>query len=463
MKTRLSHWLAGAAALALAGCSGDNELLETVPANSRCVVMMDVEDLMEEAGLKIHDGKLEAPDWLRQSLRGASTSTIAAVDQGLDLEHVAVVVGSGGETYMTMRVKDKEGLEKMVKELGPAVSVSSTSGYDAYAITGTGLMMVKDGQAWINMETYGVSRPETFATSIDNELKAAKKESVAKLSGIRDFLDSDKTLRVAISPELLGQTGVKELEGGWSLYSIDVEKDAILFNGGTQRSDGRAIEMPGTCPIDTKVFSYVPSTFTALVAAGLTPEFPWNTLTNYAGLFGGYQAQGWLSMALPYLRSLDGTVMAGAGPLGPESYGEPGPKTWQFMVMAHMPEANISEAVTSVSDLLKAGGISSTEENGMTKFSYQGTSLAVGNVDGYLTVANYDVKGGQDNKFGSMFQGKNGGAFLEIPSLRLIGPAMPEWGVRVEFTSEKTESKGKLTLPGCKEPVLQALLKASMM
>lgn len=462
MKTK-TFWLLSAAMTLLASCSGKQELLDTVPAASRAVAVVDLEDLLEEAGFKIDDGKASAPDWLTGGLPADAAKNLGLFSKALDLDQVVAVEPASGDTYVTCRVESQQALDQVASDNAAVVTKSSVAGYDAYSFAGMSTLLVRDSQAWVAVAAMGANAtPEAFANIVDAEVKAAGKKSVTKMSGIKDFLEADRTLTVAISPEVMGQNGIKGMEDGWTLYSVDVKKDAIVTSGGIQRPDGRAIEMPGTAPVNTAVLAYVPASFNFVVAAGLTPQFPWNSITQYAGLVGGYQAQGMLSMVLPYLKALDGTVLVAAGPDGEQAYSDPSLQNWKGLLMAHMPQATIDEALASVKDLFATGGVPYTEADGAIKADYQGVQLNIGNVDGYLTVSNFPAAPGQSNNLAQVFQGKNGGMYLEIPSLRLFSPTLPQWGVKLVVQGEKTESNARLTLVGSNEPILQALLKTMM-
>lgn len=459
MKFKTSYWLIAMLAVLMTACSGKHELLETIPANARGVALVNLEDILAKAGFKVSGTNTEAPDYFKGVMTESMLKSLTTVNKAVAIDQIAVVMSSGGEAYFTAMVRDDNALADYAKTFN--ATAEKVGDYDGFVLQPVGAMLLtKDGHLWGKMMDYENSDIKSFATEIDNERQAAKKDAIAKLSGVKNFLEGDETITCALSPQLLGPNNMEAEEGGWSLFNIDIQDKAIVVNGGMQRGDGRVIETPGTQPINDAVLGYVPGTFNIVGAMGLSSKYPWDQITQYAGLAGGYKIQGAFSMVLPYLKAIDGTVLFGAGATGNESYLAPSLSNWQFLLMAHMPQATIDEALTNVKDLLTASGATfSDTKEGMISTTFEGTTLNIGSVDGYLTVANIPVSPNQKNDLAPIFEGKNGAFALEIPSLNTIYPTLPNWGVKIVTQATKTEGTGKITLVGTNENILPALLK----
>ena len=103
-----------------------------------------------------------------------------------------------------------------------------------------------------------------------------------------------------------------------------------------------------------------------------------------------------------------------------------------------------------------------TTDDGVMVIPQYGMNFYVGNVDGYLGIANFPFNPNQQNELSPLFNGKDGALSIDLPSLKLISPMAPEFGVKVTSQFAGDKGSAEITLPGTDEPILQAILKAFM-
>ena len=87
-----------------------------------------------------------------------------------------------------------------------------------------------------------------------------------------------------------------------------------------------------------------------------------------------------------------------------------------------------------------------------------GMDFYVGNVDGYLAIANIPFENTRNNSLAPMFVNKDAALCIDLPSLDLLSPAAPSYGLKVDVNMQGSEGKAEISLPGAKYPVLETIL-----
>ncbi|MCM1137710.1 MAG: hypothetical protein NC221_03250 [Duncaniella sp.] len=439
----------------MSSCSKKGELLDTIPANINAVALMDVKEILKDAGCTFSEEGMLLP----QSLKGTK-----AEDGGLqtlgklcgtnacDMSNVAVVVCGKQDIVCTFLINDNDKFKELTSSLGWK---DGENGYEEGRISGT--PVISDGhQAWIMI---GGNPYELLKSLLDD----AEKEPITKLPGIKAALESDNLLNFALSSMSFGSTdnNVAQQENVWNVLSANIVDNKIVASAQSIKGDGEQVKVKGMQPINPAVLSYVPGNFNFALAGGLTTEFDWKSVMGaLSPLFASnFQMQGAMAMLTPFLQSLDGTVLLAAGPANDEAYEDMTPFNWQFMLMAHMPQARINQVMTMIKSMMFQNGISPiSEKDGVMVIPQYGMQFYIGNVDGYLAIANIPFDNTRQNSLAPIMVNKEAALCVELPSLNNLIPYGPEYGIKLTADMQGSEGKAELLLPGATHPILETIL-----
>ena len=379
----------------------------------------------------------------------AIMEVLSHLSDGADLDNLIAIIPTPGSCILTFVITD----EKEFRDVMTAINAEITTlhDYNVAKLDNT-LIIFNDGQGWMMVSH---SAPKAIDT-IEKMLTDAGKQSVSDLSAVAECLTSGNTMNIAINTKAYaGSAGIpSELEDTWTLGNFDIAQKEITFSSTTCEADGNQMEVSGMQTINAAVLSYVPSSLNFVAAAGFTPEMEWSTLIETISSLGGFQARGVMEILSPYIRSIDGTAMIGAGIA--EGLDHP-----QLMAMIHMPQNKINEALTTARRMIESNHVPCTiDENNMMAISLTpGETIYAGNIDGYLAVANFPFNPNQQNELAPLFVNKKSAISLNIPSLRTLSPAAPVWGVSLTVENDGVTGKGRLTLTGTDGDILPTLLK----
>lgn len=287
-------------------------------------------------------------------------------------------------------------------------------------------------------------------------LKAADQLSIKKVPGIERMLEGEAPVNVAV---LSGKFDVKggrdaALGGVWNTAGMTMPEGKLAVAWTRMKGDGEKVPLKGLQPINPAVLAYVASDPTVAVGAGLTPEFDWSHIAGLAMLTGDFQTQAMMSVAMPYLAAIDGTVMLAASPADSQAFADIDPGNWNFVLLAHMPQDKIDKLLGTVRTMCFTAGIKPEVDakTGIMSIRQYGMNLHLGNVDGYFAISNNPFSDTGDNSLAPQFTGKNGAARISLPSLAPLGPGLPAWGLNMEATVGDAEGNLVVSLPGSEDP-----------
>lgn len=434
-------------------CSKKSELLDTIPADVKCVAMMDVKGMLENAGAKFTSEGIEVPE----ALNGTDVSGLITLGKlhaagACDISEIALIVYGKQELVFTFFVTDWEKFKTITSSLNWE---EGNDGYTEGRVNG--VPVLSDGtQCWM---VIGSNPYET----VNSLRESAKKEPISKLAGISGVLESDHLLNLALSQMTYGDTDNNTAQQLtiWQTLSASVSDNKIVATAQSMKGDGEKSTVKGMQHINPAVLSYVPANFNFALAAGFTPEFDWATATSaLSSMFArNFQMQGAIAMLTPFLKAIDGTVLLAAGPSSEESYKDLDPSGWQFLLMAHLPQERINQVMTMIRGSLAQNGISPIDErDGVMTIPQYGMEFHVGNVDGYLALSNIPFENTRQNSLAPMFVNKDAAMTLEIPSLQLFSESAPAYGLKIKVEMGESEGKAEISLPGAKLPILETLL-----
>ena len=451
----LSVMLAG-----LASCSkGGGELLDTIPADSKLVAMVNVRDVCKDAGVTFNADGAEYDPALQGKMgsrAGEVFGLIGRLDANdiADMEHVAVLSTASGEAYATFGIS---AFDSFREACGDRISWGEDAeGMHVGTIEASTSVVASDTQVWLT------DRSSTAAKGVKELLKASGELPISKVTGIDRVLSAGSPVNIAVLNGTFDPKGGHDaaLEAVWSTATVTFPEGKLAVEWSQMKGDGEKVPLKGLQPINPAVLAYVDSDPMVAAAAGLTPEFDWKPLSGLAMLTGDFQKQAMLSVAMPYLTSIDGTVLLAATPVVADSFADPSPAGWRFVVMAHMPQDKINQLLSTVRTMCFTSGLTPSVDHktGVMTIKQYGMNLHLGNIDGYFAVSNHPFSDTGNNSLAPQFTGKNGAARITLPSLAPLGPGLPAWGLELEATVGNAGGTVMVTLPGSKGSVLLNLL-----
>lgn len=428
-------------------CSQRGDILDTLPAAARSITVLNVKQIFGPDAANLSPNALAGGDAasLIRYIGWLGAQDVAAS------ERVAIVNTSDDLTYYTFFVTDEGKFKKLLPE-------SYQWGGDIArdpADTSAPAVMLADGQAWIPLHTDPAKLPAA--------VKAAKKAPVSKLPGIAQALAAEGLANVAVAATPAAPADKPEamMTNVWDIIHAATAAKGIDLQWTRIKADGTADAIKGLQPIDTDVLAYVPQGFNFTFAAGLTPEFDWSAITRFTGKINDFQTQAALSVILPYLQSVNGTVLIAAAPTPQSAESEEAFDlgALNFMVMAKMPQQKIGELLGMVRTMMFSAGLTPrTDASGMMVIPQYGANLYLGTLGDYLALGTVPFVRTATPAVPPAFTGSQAAVAVALPSLRLLSPDSPEWGINLTGAVKSGQGQFSLTLPGSKESVIATIL-----
>lgn len=393
--------VAAAMTMLLAACSGETgDLLETVPADVDYVAVTDINKVVEAFNIVVKDGKTTFPPSLTPllDLTGGNAAAIDNLWKAVDTRCVVVYGYGDGQPVVTFKILDKDALLRLFG----TPELDGRDGFDIGRVSGGLTLAVKGKQGWL-------VRASDAAEMLSEQLKDASEEDVTVLSGVAETLNGDSPIRLAMQSTMLGMQNADE----WSCVSIDLTEDAISAEMRQIDSYGNPVTTSGLQTLSTDFLRYTPPAANMCAAIGATKATDWNFIFGVLGGLGGTQMNGLLQTVRPYLVKADGTVAmaANVNPADPGAWGG------QFLMMVHMPQADVDNALVDIENQMrKAGGTPHRDpRTGAVAVSGgKGLSLYASPVDGYLAVSSFPLMPTQNNEMNTYFLSKKAAVVLSL-------------------------------------------------
>lgn len=429
---------------ALSACSKSNEILGSVPVSSRVITVLNVKQICA-------DGEVDLSK--PAELRGAFVSMLEFVGylghEGVaDAEEVAFVESGDGQKYMTFYVEDAD----KFKELLPKTYTwkgDFASGEEGYGIC------LKDNQVWMAYRS-------DVAKVVESVTKS-KGAVVTDLRGLAEALRTPALANVAVPATVPGAQAKSDAlqSSKWNILHAVTDGAKLNLSWNEIQADGNPVKIKGLQEINPAILGYVPENFNITLAAGLTPEFDWTTITRLISGIDDFQTQATLSMVIPYLQSVDGSVLFAAGPANAQAYSEPEAGNWNFIIMAHLPQAKINELLGMVRGMMFTAGMTPRTDpaTGMMVVPQYGANLYIGTIDGYLAVGTVPFSPNNQNELAPTFVNSQVAVSASIPTFQAIDPSMPAFGGNISGAVKGGEGQLSVTLPGSAGTVISNILK----
>ena len=374
--------------LVVSSCAGEQgDVLEVVPADSKAVAVINAETVLEHFGVGYGaDGVAFPSQWeaaigasVSQEERRESGAMLTALSQVVDITQLAVFYSNDGFLYAVANVSDEPLLAvKLEEHMGESKDVD---GYMCFEREKSReLIALKDSRVWVTNSPAGVR-------GIKTQVDKASKSSVVSNEHLSSYFATDEDVLAVLSPRLLN-IATKDKEG-WIRLSATVREMGCSVKASVMNGDGT---LEKSSQFLTKVsddaLRHVPNKALCAVAVSPAPDFDWGRVESMVAPFLSHGDKGLMEVMMPYLKSIDGTVLFTASVAdlsNVRSFNDP--KNWSVKFMAHMPQEKIDEAVNKIVTTIETDyRVKLPEKEGFHEIPFPDMRIRIGEVDGYFTL-----------------------------------------------------------------------------
>ncbi|MDE7443242.1 MAG: hypothetical protein K2M65_03680 [Muribaculaceae bacterium] len=446
-------------------CGGVSQgLLDSVPASSPMVASIDVDAIFKQAGCRLDGDSVILTPELTKLFYDNRTATLpvpmrlfARLHGAVDMSRVVMfsVDKTGHDNLFVADITDPAEFEQRI--LTMAQPADGTEELTLYTV-GDWSVAVADTRLWLG--PVSSARLIEYITPLLT-LKAG--ENVSRYVGISDFLGGPGALKLAVQPGVVSPLASNDQTSAWSCVTVKVENWVVGLDFRLMESDGKLVSLTsGMQELDTDFLRYVPQSYVFAAAAGFTSDFKWKELLGMVSLVIGPTNSSYMSFIAPVLSKVDGTVAFAAGPAaGAPAVANLGLDTWDLLMMVHMPQADVDNALSMLKSYSALGGLETeTDDNVMVVTLPDGSKIYAGNVDGYLAVSNREFEADGTNSMTDVFLSKQAAMSLSVPAGSEIVKAFNlPCGFDLNMQMSDDDMHMRLSLNGSDRRVLQTVLE----
>lgn len=436
------------------GCSKDEDtLLRTVPESASLIAKIDAEQILKNAGFQVKDGKYVMSAEFEKTLPAGDKKELEAllgVARTIDA-HSIVVFEYKNARFFTFAITDESKFVQFFENQG--AKQSQLCDFDVLEIGQNDCIAMRDGQGWYSSRQ-GIDK-------LADILKEAKKQPLADVNGVREWLEKDGAFNFAYSLApissnwVVGNTVLKDNVLSFSVSSVD--------KGGKPMDTSKMLE-----PINSAVLGYLPGNTQLAVALGLSKGFPWGDVKTAVAPFVGYQALGFLELAMSQMSMIDGTVALAVSPAaGAPALADISLKTWDITLLVHQTQEGVNSNIQSLLDMAsqmgqrveRVGDLYHATLSGLDP-DLNGLDVWIGNVDGYLAISTREITAANNNALAPTMEGKPFSLYLDIPyqseTMKAFG--LP-YGFNLTLQLSDNVLEGKARFNGSNSAFLSTLTK----
>lgn len=449
-------------------CGGVSQgLLDSVPASTPMVASIDMEALLKQSGCRLDADTMVLTPELTELLADKRTNVLptpvellSKLHGAVDISHVLLfsIDSRGHDNLFMATISDLAMFENRIAGIGKMTE--ETDELSVYSV-GDWSMAVSDTRIWL-----GAKSPSQLIEAVNPLLSLKADASMARLVGIADYLSGEAALKVAVHPSAINPMASGSHTSAWSCVSMKIENSVIGLDLKMMESDGKPLLLAsGMQELDSDFLRYVPQSYVFAIAAGFTPEFKWQEIIGAVSLLMGPSNSSYISVIAPVLSKIDGTVAVAAGPAaGAPAVANIGLDTWDILVMVHLPQNDVDNALSMLKSYASLGGLKMTTEGNVTVATLpDGTKIYAGNVDGYLAVSNREFDANGANSMTDVFLSKQAAMSLSIPAGSEIVKAF-DLPCGFEFTVQMSAYNvhARISLNGSDRRVLPTLMELAV-
>lgn len=446
-------------AFVLWACSGNDtaSLLEKIPANAKCVTIVNLKNIVIQSGCKIEqDGQITLTPQLESFLEKGDVATntlfqiISKTASFINTEKMAWFVPNNyNGAVLIFDINNKDQLNQYLSS--SSVVSTSQAGYSIYAFPEC-VVLTKGNSGWI-------ARDANTVIEIQNSIG---KKHFAAFSPVREFLENDPhDIETVINNS---ENTASELQ--YILGLANFKSSGIFAEFSFMDAEGKIYRFSNNIhEVERDLLKYVPSQTQILFAFGKIDD--WDkifnaieneNLENIANKYALYY-----HIAKDYLRKINGTTLLALAPFaGSQSLLNLSPETWQILFMSHLSQEDTDE-ILSTARMFVGYQFGMTEEddnNNNYKLKLGNYEITFGEIEDYIFASNYDILEGGNTNMAPAYESKRAVAQLTIPygSETMKALELP-WGVDFNISLNGTNVMFVLRLPGANGPVLANLIQ----
>ncbi len=463
MRSLVNFLAVVAVALLLGACSKESGLLEKIPADVEQVSVVRLKSLLEKMGYKFEGETVTTPAGMSGLLSERFTELLGRLDGKnlCDINEIVVAV-KADKVYLCTPVSSEEEFVKATAE--DITWGDDKDGFKIGKVDGTTFLLAAK-TLWV-IPPAASSPSRDLTGELKTFIKSAEKSSVGGLDGVSGALEGADLVTMAVNYNVLGKKAPEAdaKTAQWLVAAMDEKDNKILVETSLMEGDGTPVNFPGVKPVNPAVLAYIPGDMDFVAAMGITPEFDWEIVGQLVRRSGDFSVMSIWSMALPFLSSIDGTLMIALAYEGnfPTDPGDLADGNLRFIAMAHLSQEKIDRLLDDIRTMLFSSGMPVPEpKDGVMHIPYYGGSVYLGNVDGYFGVSNFPFRADNQNELAPLFEGKNGALSLDLPAATLFSMSEPGVRLRANMQCEDSGAKMTLELTGTDRPIFEMLLKMS--
>ncbi|MCH5346874.1 MAG: hypothetical protein J1E63_07170 [Muribaculaceae bacterium] len=290
-------------ALAVASCSKNSDVLDTIPADASMVARVDVDDLLEAFDVTLAGDTIRSlPPSFTAAFGDRWDRYIPMLNQllkSIDEDEVFVFDADKSNYIVTAEIDDEATLEAILKE--HAVQTESIGGFEVYDFYETAVM-TRGSQLWITQQHAGNAAVEMVKT----QLERAGKRSISKLDYAVKALDDDALYNILYTTREI--CGVSDAFYNIKISTRDNTLRIVSEPVGTSAAVDSLRAFYPAKAIGSRLPVVAPANATLVASAGISGDFDWdNIIEKVTGGMTFAQAAA-LHSAAPVLKAVDGTI-----------------------------------------------------------------------------------------------------------------------------------------------------------
>lgn len=203
----------------LSSCSKDgssDKLVESIPSSAMFVVKFNPQQVIENAGCSVDNGKIVLSQKISDAIKGAGgpaalnvANEYLSYTEGINLDAIMMFATNPDASDMAViaTLSDPEPVKKHLKEL--IGKEKEEDGFTVYKIDRDGVIAIKDKMLWIANKL----------SVVNKHIENAKESSIASVKEISDVLAADNAFAYVISLPKINSTLKKR--------GVDVEHELV--------------------------------------------------------------------------------------------------------------------------------------------------------------------------------------------------------------------------------------------
>lgn len=460
--TRLLNAMAATVMLTLAmsSCSKSGELADNVPADAIVVVKLNLQQVIENAGCTVENGRISLSPELTDEIGKDDPSSAMIINQflsyteGLDLSEAIFFVRERNDREKGVVMAVMTDKDKVAQTLGSFLGKpESKDGFECYDVSGN-IIALKENILYFSDNL----------NIITDALNKAEKENLSSMPGLQKFLAEDNALAIIVSGKKIDLPSAYRNQwicGSLKFNGPEVSGELCMMDtDGNRNPFGEAFG-----ELSSDFLRYIPDNTQLVAAIGPVKEPSLKQQIN------SYARQ--MGTSGKYLTDLDGTASF-ALHASDSLLGLGGMQFWNrfngsnfdwslidMIAMAHYPETTADALVTELKDMFMLQGQTvETTDDGLSTFTIDNLRGFFGNVDNYFAIANFPIKASSGNRFNVNLDGKRAIIYsISKPTKETAELFGANIGSEGGIWLEKDCIKGKVSLTGTDSKYLQTVIR----